>query len=220
MRYFWMRWWLVLPLVLTIGLLAVFWPGGRLDEAQLRPPPGIPAALVEAGLAAGRQSEAMVRRSRAMPADALAGLIAASADEAKRAGTREMPGEMADLLGAHFGRALVTDVRWTVRGQRLELGSLLTAWVLEEGAVTLGRVVVFAHAGLADNLWLWAHELAHVEQYRRLGFDGFAAAYLADWAGMEAEATEQGNAVVAAIRTAQANAPVRWLAADGLAGDD
>lgn len=215
MRYLSARWRLIVLLVLVLmaGGLAALWPGGRLDDAQLRPPPGIPAALVAAGLAAGRQSEAMVRRSRAVPANVLAGAIAASAAETRRAGTREMPGEMADLLAPHFGRALVADVRWTVRGQRLELGSLLTAWVLEEGAVTLGRVVVFAHPGLADNLWLWAHELAHVEQYRRLGVDGFAAAYLADWAGMEAQATARGNAVVLAIRKQQANAPVRWLAA-------
>jgi hypothetical protein len=215
-RYVWQRWWLVLPLVMLAALATVFWRGGPwgggLDEAQLRPPPGVPAALVAAGLMAGRQGDAMVRRSREMPATVLANAIEASAVEARRAGTREMPAEMADILALHYGRALVADVRWTVRGQRLELGSLLTAWVLEEGAVTLGPVVVFAHAGLTDNLWLWAHELAHMEQYQELGVAGFASAYLADWTGMEAQATARGNAVVAAIRAEEANAPVRWLA--------
>jgi hypothetical protein len=118
---------------------------------------------------------------------------------------------MAEQLTPHFGHRLVSNVRWTVRGQRFELGSLLTAWVLEDGAVTLGRVVVFDHDGLSDNLWLWAHELAHVEQYQRLGVDGFAMAYLADWQGMEAEATARGNAVVALVREERANAPMRWL---------
>ncbi|GGI69672.1 hypothetical protein GCM10007973_03420 [Polymorphobacter multimanifer] len=209
---------MALPLVALIGIGGLVWPDGGLDEAQLRPPPGVPAALVAAGMS-GRdavlslrpQRDAMLERSQLVTSGVLAGAIRASSAEAMRAGARPIPDAMAEQLTPHYGHQLVTGVHWTVRGQRLELGSLLTAWVLEEGAVTLGKVVVFDHEGLTDNLWLWAHELAHVEQYRRLGVDGFARAYLADWTAMEAEATVRGNAVVAAVRKEQAEAPIRWL---------
>ena len=49
---------------------------------------------------------------------------------------------------------------------------------------------------------MWAHELAHVEQYRRMGVDGFAAAYITDWRAIEREATRRADRVTAAIRQA------------------
>jgi hypothetical protein len=153
----------------------------------------------------------MVRRARGVPSGVLASAIRLSASEAIREGAQPIPRALHERLAPHYGRDVLATIRWTTRGQRLELGSLLTAWVLEEGAVTLDRVIVFDNEELAENLWLWAHELAHVEQYRRLGVEGFAAAYLADWAAMEAEAVARGNAVVAAIRAQEENAMVRWL---------
>ncbi len=218
MRNWWWGWWVAGPLIALIGIVGLMWPDGGFDEAQLRPPPGVPTALVAAGmsgrdamLSLGPQRDAMVERSRLVTSGVLAEAIRASSAEAMRDGTRPIPAERAEQLTPHYGHQLVSEVRWTVRGQRLELGSLLTAWVLEEGAVTLQRVVVFDNEDLADNLWMWAHELAHVEQYRRLGVDGFARAYLADWSAMEAEATVRGNKVVAAVRREQAEAPIRWL---------
>ncbi|WP_439533500.1 eCIS core domain-containing protein [Polymorphobacter sp.] len=194
-----------------------------LTDEQLLPPAGLPASLRANGVFSGDWSflsgvaspvDVMVRRSRGISQEMLASAIRASTREVMREGSRPVPHKMIDHLTRHYGHTIVERVRWTVRGQRAELGSLLTAWVLEEGAVTLDHVIVFDNADLADNLWLWAHELAHVEQYRRLGIDGFAAAYLADWQGMEAEATARADKVVAAIREEEANAPVLWLAGD------
>lgn len=206
-------------LALFAALLLLLWwqQPYRFADAQFRPPPLLALRLDGAAMLPGlappmdAPMDAMVRRSRGVSATVLAAAIRHSASEALRDDMRKVPPELAEALAQHYGRDLVASVRWTVRGRRLELGSLLTAWVLEEGAVTLDRVIVFDNAALADNLWLWAHELAHVEQYKRLGVEGFAAAYVADWQGMEAEAITRANAVVAAIRAAQEAAPVRWL---------
>lgn len=85
---------------------------------------------------------------------------------------------------------------------RIDLGTLLTEQYMHEGAVTLNRQVVFSSERLARNVWIWAHELAHVEQYRRMGVSRFAAAYITDWQAIEREATDRANKVTAAIRKA------------------
>ena len=208
-------------LVAVVALGLSWWLAPRpLAETQFRPPPGLPVSLAASGILGpewsfvkdlGSPMNAMVRRSRGVSTGVLAGAIRLSASEALREEVRPVPDELHEHLARHYGRKLVGSIRWTVRGRRLELGSLLTAWVLEEGAVTLDRVIVFDNEALAGNLWLWAHEMAHVEQYQRLGVERFAAAYLADWQGMEAEATTRANAVVAAIRAEEDNAPIRWL---------
>ncbi|MBU2136882.1 MAG: DUF4157 domain-containing protein, partial [Alphaproteobacteria bacterium] len=89
----------------------------------------------------------------------------------------------------------------------LGLGSILARWYYEEGAVTLQDVIVFSDAAVARNVWLWAHELAHMEQYRRLGAQGFAARYAADWRALEAEANRRAFAITADIRARRAARP-------------
>jgi hypothetical protein len=37
---------------------------------------------------------------------------------------------------------------------------------------------------------LWAHELAHVQQYRKWGIDGFARRYIQDYLAVEQEAED------------------------------
>jgi hypothetical protein len=61
-------------------------------------------------------------------------------------------------------------------------------------AVTVGDLILFASTPTIDDVWMWAHELHHVRQYRVLGgIDAFAAAYLADCEGIEKEADERAN---------------------------
>jgi len=76
-------------------------------------------------------------------------------------------------------------------------GFVNLARLLEQGgaaqAVTLIDVVVFRdQAGAADPS-LWAHELAHVDQYRRWGVISFAVRYTRNTNQVEDEAYEKGD---------------------------
>lgn len=118
-----------------------------------------------------------------------------------------MPAEVARQLGSYFEPGLVAKVRWTSAGRRLQLSSVLGGWYLDEGAVTLDDVVVFSEPKTAQNLWLWAHELTHVEQYKRLGVDGFAVRYATHAAELEREADAKAWRVVREIRARRAAGP-------------
>lgn len=61
-------------------------------------------------------------------------------------------------------------------------------WPVKEGAVTLGSVIVFKTQGASKNRSLFAHELQHVDQFRKLGIGGFARRYAEDPGSIEAEA--------------------------------
>ncbi|MFC3310688.1 eCIS core domain-containing protein [Blastomonas aquatica] len=109
---------------------------------------------------------------------------------------------MTEVLAPYFDAELLKTVRWTIGTGRIDLGTFLTERYMDEGAVALNRQVVFSSERLTENVWIWAHELAHVEQYRRMGINRFAAAYISDWQAIEREATDRANAVTAAIRKA------------------
>jgi hypothetical protein len=62
-------------------------------------------------------------------------------------------------------------------------------------AVTLGDVILFRDTRLAGDPLLWAHELTHVEQYRRLGVKTFALRYLQQAGVLEQEALTKANRI-------------------------
>jgi hypothetical protein len=62
-------------------------------------------------------------------------------------------------------------------------------------AVTLGDVILFRDAYLAEDPVLWAHELTHVEQYQRLGVETFTAQYLQQAWVLEQEAITKANVI-------------------------
>jgi len=66
-------------------------------------------------------------------------------------------------------------------------------------ALTLDYVIVFADEGSVDNLWLWAHELTHVQQYARWGVETFARFYIDNHRQVEKEAHEYANQVLRKI---------------------
>jgi Domain of unknown function (DUF4157) len=72
--------------------------------------------------------------------------------------------------------------------RRIELDSLLIGHLGVRGAVTLEDVIVFPNANNADSPDLWAHEMVHVNQYRRLGLETFAHLYMYAFAALEQEA--------------------------------
>jgi len=197
----------------ALAMLALFAMSGcieRPDESVLRPPAEL-ARLMEQlnGASPGRiaedarkGSQQLARRSARLTAPVLARAIRLGELQASRAGAQAVPKDIREMLAPHFARETLASARWTVGKGRLDVGSLVTEQFMEEGAVALNRQIVFSNERLTRNLWMWAHELAHVEQYRRLDVDGFAAAYIADWRKIEREANARANRVTAAIRKA------------------
>lgn len=198
-----------LALAGAIGLAAC---SGEPDEASLRPPAEWRASLQQTARNTADQaraaSEEALRRSPAVTGPALVQAIRFSRIQAMRAQTPQaMPDEIRASLAPYFSDEILESARWTTAGRDLGLGSLLARWYYEEGAVTLKDLIVFSDDAVAENVWLWAHELAHMEQYRRLGTEGFAARYVSDWRTLEAEANRRAFAITADIRARRAARP-------------
>jgi hypothetical protein len=184
---------------------------GEPSEAQLRPPSEWRVTFEESARHAAdrtrRASEEVLRRSPAVAAPVLAQTIRFSRAEALRQTPEAMPEEIRAALSPYFDDEILDKAQWTQAGQDLGLGSLLARWYYDEGAITLHDVIVFSDAKVAQNVWLWAHELAHMEQYRRMGLDGFAVRYVTDWRLLEAQASSRAFAITADIRAQRAARP-------------
>jgi len=209
-----------LALMAALSLAAC---SGEPDAVHLRPPAEWRASLEQtARRAAGEArgvSEEVLRRSPVITGPALAQAIRFSRAQALTQTPKPIPDKIGAALAPYFSDDILERARWTTAGQDLGLGSILARWYYVEGAVTLQDVIVFSDAAVARNVWLWAHELAHMEQYRRLGTQGFAARYAADWRGLEAEANRRAFAITADIRARRAARPSPMATVmDSLAG--
>ena len=119
---------------------------------------------------------------------ALAAAIRVARAEALRSGVKPVPREIKRALRRHYSAKVLAKARWMVAAPDSGLGRLLARWPVSEGAVTLGEVIVFKSRRASQDRRLFAHELAHVDQYDSLGIDGFAMRYAADRAQMEEQA--------------------------------
>ncbi len=204
------RRWLPLAFASLAGLV-IAGCSGEPSEAQLRPPSEWRATFEESARFAAdrtrRASEEVLRRSPAVAAPALAQTIRFSRAEALRQTPEAMPEDIRAALSPYFDDEILEQAQWTLAGQDHGLGSLLARWYYDEGAITLHDVIVFSDAKVARNVWLWAHELAHMEQYRRMGLDGFALRYVTDWRLLEAQASSRAFAITADIRAQRAAKP-------------
>lgn len=165
-------------------------------------------ATEQAARSAARRSEQELR-SRRVPtavAPALAATIRMSRDRAYATGVRPMPAHVIRALSPHFSPAVLNQVRWRPPMPRPSMTGLLVGWYFREGAVTLQDVVLFSDDSLAQDPGFWAHELTHVEQYRRYGVDGFARRYVNDWESLEAEARQRAKRVRTAIASRRTGA--------------
>jgi len=198
------------PRLLSVAMaLTLAACSGEPDEASLRPPAEWRASVEQTARNTADQaraaSEAALRRSPVVTGPALVQAIRFSRTQAMAAQTPQaMPDEIRTALSPYFDDGILDSARWTTAGQDLGLGSLLARWYYEEGAVTLKDLIVFSDTAVAENVWLWAHELAHMEQYRRLGTEGFAASYVSDWRVLESEANRRAFAITADIRARRA----------------
>lgn len=172
------------------GLTLASWIEARQLEREIR--------------ALGVRSDQEARRStnravRTLGGAALAQTIRASRDRARGANTLPVPTEIERALGPHFPSIAFDQIRWAPADGQLNLGTVLTRWYMREGAVVLDDVIVFSSAATARDRRLWAHELTHVLQYRELGVDGFARAYVIGHAEIERQAEDNAQRIMAPL---------------------
>lgn len=129
---------------------------------------------------------------------ALAQMIEVSRNNTINAGVQPIPANIRAALTGFFDQDILNKVHF-----RVGLGNdlLLASNAFRYGdavAITLNEVIMFKNADRAHgDLALWAHELAHVEQYQRWGVLDFAKRYVKDWDAVEQEATDRANRFVA-----------------------
>ena len=116
--------------------------------------------------------------------------------EALRSGTKPVPDPLKRMFRKQYPDEALDGARWTIAEPGSRLGRVLARWPVQEGAVTLGNVIVFKTDKASRNRRLFAHELVHVDQYRKLGIDTFARRYAADPDPIEEEARTKSRKVV------------------------
>lgn len=119
--------------------------------------------------------------------------------EALRSGTKPVPDRLKRLFQKHYSQKVLDEARWLVAEPGSRLGRVLARWPVKEGAVTLGNVIVFKTESGSKNRGLFAHELAHVEQYDELGIGQFARRYAADPEPIEEEARKKSRRVMRSL---------------------
>ncbi|MCG7962007.1 MAG: DUF4157 domain-containing protein [Candidatus Thiodiazotropha taylori] len=120
--------------------------------------------------------------------------ILLSRDDARRAGTNPIPTHIKKQLVTYFPESLLNKVEYR-NGQGNELALQSNAFRFGDAtAITLGNVIVFKNSYDSwNNVILWAHEIAHVDQYERWGISDFAKRYIRDYSSVEREATNVEN---------------------------
>ena len=118
-----------------------------------------------------------------------------------------MPAKIREALEPYFSRHILDKARYSTdwsSSSDLTLHRLLLATEYTS-AVTLDNVIVFKNRKGVDDLWLWAHELKHVEQYDRWGVEAFAQKYAENYDLVEQEAYEYADYVVKQIAEKKKN---------------
>lgn len=134
---------------------------------------------------------------------ALAQAIRHSRDDARRAGVRPIPGHIYRDLRRCFSSSLLQSIQYRV-GQGHELSVQANSFRFGDAtAVALIDTIVFRHSSDArNNIWLWAHEVKHIDQYRRWGLSDFAKRYVRNHRSVEREADAAADRCVANLRSA------------------
>ncbi|WP_103256032.1 eCIS core domain-containing protein [Tabrizicola aquatica] len=133
-----------------------------------------------------------------LAAAALANALVQSRDAAWAAGTQPMPPQIRQALLAWYPADLLDSIEYrTGIAQDATLQSLSIRYG-EATAVATIDTITFANPWNAENnIALWAHEVEHIEQFRRWGLMGFAQRYVRDHHAVEAEAYAIGARVKA-----------------------
>jgi len=132
----------------------------------------------------------------------LAAAILGSRDSVRAAQCRPIPSVSRAAMNSYFEAALLDSVCYSTdwgAAQNVTLQQLIVGNELRGArAITLVDAIVFRGPIDVDNCHIWAHELAHVEQYRRMGVPRFASRYTIDHWTLENEAEDKADRIDAA----------------------
>lgn len=154
-----------------------------------------PAAAQDTGLALPFKAtgRAAYETGLDVAAAALANALLQSRDAAWAAGTRPIPPRIRQALLSHYPADLLDSIEYRVG---ITEDATVQSWSIRYGeatAVTTIDTITFADPWDAENnIALWAHEVMHVEQFRRWGLLDFARRYVRDHQAVEAEAYAVG----------------------------
>jgi hypothetical protein len=117
-----------------------------------------------------------------------------------------LPDDVKSALAMTFHPQTLARARYTVGTVEITLPNFInsgsTLFEDDVDAVVVDDVIVFREppGDYLANTYLWAHELTHVDQYRRLGVEEFAFQYVRDGGhSLEREATRNGNAASSGV---------------------
>ncbi|MFO1152458.1 MAG: DUF4157 domain-containing protein [Rhodospirillales bacterium] len=104
-------------------------------------------------------------------------------------GTEPIPADIRGQLRKYYPDDVLKTVRWRVG---LGADGTLPARLFETygRAVTLDNVIIFRDDANARDPVIWAHEMAHVQQYQHWGIEGFARRYVENFRAVERDAWE------------------------------
>jgi hypothetical protein len=157
-----------------------------------------PALAQSPGLPFESTGRAALETGLDLAAAALAQALVQSRDAAWAAGTRPMPPQIREALLTWYPADLLDSVEFRVGIREDATLQSLSMRYGEATAVTTIDTIIFADPWDAENnVALWAHEVKHIEQFRRWGLMGFAHRYVRDHQAVEAEAYAIGDAVKA-----------------------
>jgi hypothetical protein len=118
---------------------------------------------------------------------ALASRIRQERQTVRSQGCGPAPDSVVSALSPFMPPSVFNGVCWTI----LRPGVSIATLVIQDGgmaAVTFDDTIVFKDQQSGFDPVLWAHELIHVGQYRRLSVEGFANIYTYDFRRLEGEA--------------------------------
>lgn len=167
--------------------------GAQLVFQMLHTPAKIPELAFNAAMAPVKEFYAQAN------APTLEAWIRKSRDDHVRAGVEPIPATIRAKLKNYYPESLLDHARYRV-GITGDLS--LPNSVFKIGgmaAIVLDHVIVFSdHQQALNDDYLWAHEMAHVQQYRDWGITNFAIRYTRDYDAVEAEAAMQATAYLVA----------------------
>lgn len=125
-----------------------------------------------------------------------------SRDDARNAGTSPIPHDVRQMLLAYYPAWILDGVEYRV-GQGHELSVQANSFRFGDArAVALLDTIIFSDNSQLSDFWLWAHEIAHIQQYKTMGTLDFAKRYVRDYSAIEAEADQMADRAVAAYQSA------------------
>ena len=124
-----------------------------------------------------------------------------SRDDARNAGTSPIPYDVRQFLLAYYPAWILDGVEYRV-GQGHELSVQANSFRFGDArGVALLDTIIFSDASQLSDLWLWAHEIAHIQQYKQMGTLDFAKRYVRDYSAIEAEADQMADRAMAAYNS-------------------